>query len=82
MKNKISDCRTKDDVRKAISAGKIACVDFCSTDSTGLKCAEHVEKEFSASVRGTLANKIEVSKGKCIICGKKAEKVVYIAKSY
>lgn len=82
MKGKISDCKTKDDIKKVLGLGHIARVDFCSVEASGLKCAEHVEHDFNAGVRGTLANKTEKPKGKCVICGKKATAVVYIAKSY
>ena len=48
----------------------------------GEKCAEIVEKELSAFVRGTLHSKKEKPAGKCPFCGKTAKEVVYIAKSY
>ena len=43
-----------------------------------------IEKEIKADVRGILANKKEEPFGnkKCLICGKSAEEVVYIGKSY
>jgi len=62
--------------------GKIARVNFCSIEKEGMKCAEHIEKEINAEVRGVLANKKEKSTGNCIICNKPAREVVYVAKSY
>ena len=82
VKGKIMDCKTKEEIDKAVKSGKIARVDFCSLESQGIKCAEEVEKEFGASVRGNLANKKETPKGRCIICKKSAESVAYIGKSY
>ncbi len=82
MKGKIAEGKTKDEIKKALNSGKIVRADFCSVESSGLQCAEHIEKDFNASVRGVLANKSEKPKGKCIICNKKATSVVYIAKSY
>lgn len=82
MKNKIVSCKTKQDLKKAIEDKKIARLDFCSVEKDGEKCAEHVEKETGAEIRGTLANKKETPSGKCIICGKKATEVVYVGKSY
>ena len=82
MKNRIVNCKTKQDIKKAVKDKKIARVNFCSTDKDGEKCAEIVEKEINAEVRGTLANKKEKATGKCIICGKPAKEVVYVGRSY
>ncbi len=62
--------------------GKIARANFCSISKEGEKCAEKIEKESLASVRGIKVDKKEKANGKCIVCGKKASEVVYIGKSY
>ncbi len=82
MKNKIINCKTKQEIKKAIENKKIARVNFCSIDKSGEKCAEFIEKEINSEVRGILANKKEKPTGKCIICGKNAKEIVYIAKAY
>ena len=84
MNNKIVNCKTRDDVKKAMKDGKIARVNWCSVNTNGEKCAEYIEKEIGAEVRGTLANKNEkpTSNSKCIICNKPAKEIVYIGKSY
>ena len=83
MKNKIIPCKTKQDVRRVIKDKKIAKVNFCSISKQGEKCAEYIEKELNAEIRGTLANKREKPiANKCVICGKQAKEVVYIGKSY
>ena len=82
LKDRIINCKTKEQVKKAMKEGKIARVNWCSLDKDGLKCAEHVEKEINAEVRGSLANKREKPSGKCIVCGRNAKEVVYVAKSY
>ena len=81
-KNKIVNCKSKADIKKAVDNGKIARVNWCSMGKEGVSCAEHVEKEFGAEVRGTLANKSEKTNGNCTICNRKANVVAYIAKSY
>ncbi len=81
-KGKITNCKTKQELKKTINSGKIARVNFCSTDVQGEKCAEIIEKQINAEVRGTLASKNEKATGKCIICNKKADVVVYVGKSY
>lgn len=62
--------------------GKIARVSFCHIDSKGEKCAAVIEKETLSQVRGIRVGKKEKPNGKCIVCGKKANEIVYIAKSY
>ncbi len=82
LKKSITNCKTKEQIKKIIKEGKIAKVNWCYLDKNGEKCAEYIEKEINAEVRGVLANKKEKSTGKCIICNKPAKEVVYIAKSY
>ena len=82
MKGKIVNCKTKEDIGKALKSGKIARINFCSTEKQGEKCAEYIEKEIGGEVRGTLADKNEKQSGKCVICNTRANAVVYVAKSY
>tara|TARA_B100001971_G_C18248404_1_gene576172 strand:+ start:935 stop:2383 length:1449 start_codon:yes stop_codon:yes gene_type:complete len=82
MKNKIVNCKTKQDIKRAIENKKIARVNFCSIEKQGISCAEKIEKEFHSEVRGILANKKEKPSGKCVICDKQAKEVAYIGKSY
>jgi prolyl-tRNA synthetase len=81
FEGRIKDVKTKEELKKAIEAGFIARANFCSVEMDGAKCAEVVEKEIGATVRGTRLEK-EKPSGKCIICGKPAKAVVYIAKQY
>jgi prolyl-tRNA synthetase len=82
VEKKIVNCSNKKEIKEALSSGKLARINFCSTDKTGIACGEIVEKEFSGDVRGTLANKNEKANGKCLFCGKPATKVVYVGRSY
>ena len=82
MKGKIISCETKENLKKTLTNNEIAKVNFCSTDSEGTACAEHIERQLNAEVRGTFANKSEKASGTCIICKEPAKEVVYIGKSY
>ncbi|HPD81801.1 MAG TPA: proline--tRNA ligase [Candidatus Pacearchaeota archaeon] len=82
IEDKIVNCSNKKEIKQALSSGKLAKINFCSTDKNGVACAEIVEKEFSGDVRGTLASKNEKATGNCLFCGKPATKVIYIGKSY
>jgi prolyl-tRNA synthetase len=82
MKGKVVDCKTKIEIKKAMKDGKIARVNWCRLDKEGFACAESIEKEMNAEVRGSMANKKEKANGKCVVCGSKATEVAYIARSY
>lgn len=73
---------TVEEVRKAINNGKIACCGFCSTDLDGEPCAESIEKDVQAFVRGKKIADENNKFDKCVVCGKPAKETVYIAKSY
>ncbi len=78
----IANCKNKEEIKNALEAKKVARCNLCSINKDGEKCAEVVEKELGAFVRGTRHDKKEKPSGKCIICNKEANEVVYIAKSY
>jgi len=80
FKNNIIYIKNKDELKKI--ENKIARVNFCSIDKDGEKCAEIIEKQFLSTVRGIRQDIKEKPTGPCIICGKKANVVTYIAKSY
>jgi len=82
LKKQIVECKNKEELKKAFQDKKIGRCGFCSIDKEGEKCAEVIEKRFLASIRGTMYNKKEKVQGKCVICGKPAKYMVYIAKSY
>jgi prolyl-tRNA synthetase len=82
--NRIHEVSSKLELKKVLESGKIAKVGFCSLDLCGTECAEIIEKELQATVRGKkLENETITSKlNKCIICNKKAKEIVYIARQY
>ncbi len=71
-------------IKKIVDKGGIARCGFCSIDKEGEKCAEKIEKEVGAKVRGRKFDEINKMKafGKCIGCGKEAKEIVYIAREY
>lgn len=81
FKGKIVNAKSKTGIKEAVNDGKIARVNFCSIEKSGVPCAEIIEKEIGAKVRGkNLEN--EKASGKCVICNGKANEVVYIARDY
>ncbi len=82
LNSRIVNCKSKEQVEKVLEDKKIARVNFCSLGKEGEKCAEYVEKNLLANVRGERVDIKEKPNGKCIYCNKEAHHVVYIAKSY
>ena len=82
MKNCILTAKEKNGIKKGIESGKIVKIEFCSVRNEGKKCAEWIEKEVQAYVRGTRLDETEKPSGNCVICGKKATAIVYIARAY
>jgi prolyl-tRNA synthetase len=81
--SRIKDAKSKEEISKIIDSGAIARVNFCSVEKESEKCAEVIEKEISAQVRGTMLEREKpFGNKKCAICGKNAKEVVYIAKQY
>ena len=78
---RIVDADSKKEAVKLLKEGRIVRCGFCSVEKEGVKCAEVVEKEMDAEVRGTKFLERN-SSDKCIICSGKAKSTVYIAKSY
>ena len=78
----IVEAQTLEEISKALEKKNIVKTNFCSIGKDGEKCAATLEKNMSAAVRGSRADKQELAKGKCIICDRKANAVVYIARSY
>ena len=78
---KIKDVKTLDELKEVVDKGGIGRCHFCSIGKEGEKCAEVIEKKINAEVRGTKLNE-KSSYGKCIVCGKRTNKIVYIARSY
>jgi len=81
FKNNIINAKSKKEIKEVIKKGKIARCSFCSISKNGESCAEVIEKEIKAKIRGKNLDK-EKPFGKCIICGKKANEIVYIARDY
>ncbi len=66
------------DLKKKLKKGGFIKILFCMKE----KCAKKLKDDTGAEVRGNLFGKDEKTEGKCAICGKKAEKIVYVATAY
>jgi prolyl-tRNA synthetase len=84
FQERIENVSSIKELKSVIENGKIARAGFCSVEKDGEKCAEVIERETGAKVRGRKIEKENPSgkTSKCAICGKKAKEVVYIAREY
>ncbi|MBS7640456.1 MAG: proline--tRNA ligase [Candidatus Bathyarchaeia archaeon] len=78
LKEFIMDVFNEVSLRKAIEDRKIARVCWCE----GLECAERIREVSGGEVRGHRIDIEEKPDKPCIICGKEAKKVIYVAKAY
>lgn len=81
FKGKLKNAKTSEEIKKILENGGIARCGFCSVGKEGERCAGIIEKKMNGEVRGTLLDKEKVS-GKCSICGKKANEMVYVSRAY
>ncbi len=84
MRSSIVDAKNWDELKKGIEEGKIVRVAFCSVDKDGEACYAKIKEELKAEVRGELLEKEEKpeSGAKCVVCGKEAKHIVYVARQY
>ncbi|MBR9701973.1 proline--tRNA ligase [Candidatus Pacearchaeota archaeon] len=82
FEGRIKDTKNIKEIKAAIKQGAIARCGFCSVEKDGTPCAEIIEKQTGAEVRGTRLDEKSKPLGKCVICNKKANHIVYIARSY
>ncbi len=82
IEENIRSAKTMKELQEIIEKkGGFVKVSFCSIDKDGEKCAEIIEKEMHAKVRGIKFGAQETPV-KCVVCSKDAKHVVYVAKAY
>jgi len=72
-------------VEKQMKAGGFAITPFCSIGMDGKNCAQTLqEKTEGGKVRGVpaFAREMPSENQKCVVCGKKAAEIVYVAKQH
>ncbi len=69
-------------IEDALSNGKIARVPFCTTEMEGQGCGDEIKDRTGGEVRGTRIDIDDPLVGVCVVCGKAASEMVYVARSY
>ncbi len=82
--HRIREAKTLEEVKKLAKEGGFIKAPFCSIDEEGEECAKRLQELTTLKVRGIPLEKEEKpEKGeKCIICGREAKFIVYLAKAY
>ncbi|MHA2042491.1 MAG: proline--tRNA ligase [Candidatus Thorarchaeota archaeon] len=78
----VVDADTIGQIEDAMDKGKIARIPFCTTEMEGLSCDEEIKDKTGGEIRGTRIDVDEKAEGVCPVCGKVAQDVVYVARSY
>ena len=78
LKEMTINARDIEALKEAIKSKKIARVCWCGK----IECAERIREESGGEIRGYRVDIEENPEYTCVICGKEAEKVVYVAKAY
>lgn len=86
LSGRIKDAENIEEIRKVLDDIKgYARINICSTNMDGKECGDIIQYETKGGkVRGTMIGKIEEPFGnkKCVVCGKPAKHVAYVARQY
>jgi len=82
FKNTLASAKNFNELKEKLESGKIVKINFCSREKDGIDCAKLIKEKLGAEVRGDRADEKEKPDGNCVICSKKANSVVYIARQY
>jgi prolyl-tRNA synthetase len=78
----VVDADSLGSIEEALNHGKIARIPLCTTQMEGLSCAEEIKDKTGGETRGTRIDAEERPEGVCVVCGKAATEIVYVARSY
>jgi prolyl-tRNA synthetase len=82
LRRNIREARDIKELGGQLRKGGFVKIDFCSIETEGIPCAEKIKERFHAQVRGKRFDRKEKPRGKCVICGKPANCVVYVGREY
>lgn len=71
-----------DTLSRAIENGKVVKAPFCSLGMDGYQCYSRIKEELKAEVRGEEFGSHKPQGKECVVCGKEAEHIVFVARQY
>ncbi len=78
----IVDAHSISEIQDALERSKIARIQFCTTELEGKPCGDEIKDMTGGEIRGTRIDVVDKPEGVCIVCGRPADAVVYVARSY
>ncbi|OYT67902.1 MAG: proline--tRNA ligase [Candidatus Wolframiiraptor sp. EX4484-121] len=78
MMGLIGDAKNVDEVKSLLRERRIARIEWCGS----VECAERLKEEAGGEIRGERYDIAERPRDSCIVCGRAAKKVVYVARAY
>ncbi len=78
----VVDAHSLEEIRDVLEHAKIARVQFCTTELEGKPCGDEIKDKTGGEIRGTRIDVLDQPDGVCVVCGRKAGAVVYVARSY
>lgn len=79
----IHEAENMEELEKKLALGGFVKVPFCSIGMDGKGCYEKIKDRMHAEVRGArFPDEEKVMNKKCIVCGKPAKHLVYVARQY
>ena len=78
MMGLIGDAKNVDEVKSLLRERRIARIEWCGS----VECAERLKEEAGGEIRGERYDIAERPRDSCVVCGRAAKKVVYVARAY
>ena len=82
FKGAIQDANSIGEIAQALQNKQVARVSFCTMELEGEACADKIKEETGGETRGTRLDRKEKPWGPCVVCGKTATAVTYVARTY
>ena len=78
LEKSVIEAQTLEDVRKGLDDRKMVKVNWCGKE----ECALRINEQIGGEIRGYRFDENEEPNGPCMVCGAKADKVVYVSRTY
>ncbi|MEM2963326.1 MAG: proline--tRNA ligase [Candidatus Anstonellales archaeon] len=82
FQRRIFDAKNIDELNEKIKLGGFVKVPLCTIEMEGKICADKIKEVSNGDVRGEAYGKREKVGGTCVVCGKAANSLVYVARQY
>lgn len=78
----ITKANSMDGLASQLKEGRLVAIPFCSMEKDGKPCGDAIKEKTAGDVRGSRYDGKDNVEGNCVVCGKKASAIVYVARQY